>query len=70
MTWLVTDWTPASTSPAPTSTWSGFAAAGDHAGRVIAVSRATGQPAFIPLAFMVLAWSHCCGELADCAAAL
>ena len=48
-----------------------FAAAGDHAGRVIAVSRATGQPAFIPLAFMVLAWVRLLrGELADCAAAL
>ena len=48
-----------------------FAAAGDHAVRVIAVARATGQPAFIPLAFMVLAWVRLLrGELADGAAAL
>ena len=38
---------------------------------MIAVARATGQPAFIPLAFMVLAWVRMLrGELADCAAAL
>ena len=43
-----------------------FAAAGDHAERVIAVARATGQPAFIPFAFMILAWVRMLrGELAD-----
>ena len=48
-----------------------FAAAGDHAERVIAVARATGQPAFIPLAFMILAWVQMLrGELADGAATL
>ena len=48
-----------------------FAAAGDHAERVIAVARATGQPAFIPFAFMLLAWVRMLrGELADGAATL
>ena len=45
-----------------------FAAASDHAERVITVARATGQPAFIPFAFMILAWVHMLrGELADSA---
>ena len=48
-----------------------FAAAGDHAVRVIAVARATGQPAFIPFAFMLLAWVRMLrGDLADGAATL
>ena len=43
-----------------------FADAGDHAERVIAVARATGQPAFIPFAFMILAWVQMLrGELAE-----
>ncbi|MGZ5418488.1 MAG: helix-turn-helix transcriptional regulator [Nocardioides sp.] len=43
-----------------------FADAGDHAERVIAVARATGQPAFVPFAFMLLAWVRMLrGELAD-----
>ena len=43
-----------------------FADAGAHAERVIAVARATGQPAFIPFAFMLLAWVRMLrGELAD-----
>jgi DNA-binding CsgD family transcriptional regulator/tetratricopeptide (TPR) repeat protein len=48
-----------------------FAAAGDHAERVITVARATGQPAFIPTGFMILAWVHMLrGELADSAQTL
>ncbi len=48
-----------------------FAAAGEHAERVIAVARATGQPAFIPFGFMLLAWVRMLrGELADGAAIL
>jgi DNA-binding CsgD family transcriptional regulator/tetratricopeptide (TPR) repeat protein len=48
-----------------------FAAAGDHAERVITVARATGQPAFIPIAFMILAWVHMLrGEPADSAQTL
>ena len=48
-----------------------FAAAGDHAERVITVARATGQPAYIPIAFMILAWVHMLrGELADSAQTL
>jgi DNA-binding CsgD family transcriptional regulator len=48
-----------------------FGAAGDHAERVIAVARATGQPAYIPFAFMLLAWVRMLrGELADGAATL
>jgi ATP/maltotriose-dependent transcriptional regulator MalT len=43
-----------------------FDSAGRHAERVIAVARATGQPAFIPFAFMILAWVRMLrGELAD-----
>ena len=43
-----------------------FESAGSHAERVIAVARETGQPAFIPFAFMVLAWVRMLrGELAD-----
>ena len=43
-----------------------FPDAGEHAERVIAVARATGQPAFVPFAFMVLAWVRMLrGELAD-----
>ena len=43
-----------------------FESAGGHAERVIAVARATGQPAFIPFAFMVLAWVRMLrGDLAD-----
>jgi ATP/maltotriose-dependent transcriptional regulator MalT len=43
-----------------------FESAGGHAERVIAVARATGQPAFIPFAFMILAWVRMLrGELAD-----
>jgi len=43
-----------------------FAAAGVHAKRVIAVARSTGQPAFVPFAFMVLAWVRMLrGELED-----
>jgi DNA-binding CsgD family transcriptional regulator len=43
-----------------------FDSAGGHAERVIAVARATGQPAFIPFAFMILAWVRMLrGELAD-----
>jgi len=33
-----------------------FDEAGSHAERVIVVARATGQPAFVPFAFMLLAW--------------
>jgi len=33
-----------------------FDEAGSHAERVIAVARATGQPAFVPFAFMLLSW--------------
>ncbi len=48
-----------------------FAAAGDHAERVIAVARTTGQPAFVPFAFMLLAWVHMLrGDLADGARSL
>jgi ATP/maltotriose-dependent transcriptional regulator MalT len=43
-----------------------FAAAGHHAVRVISVARATGQPAFIPFGFMILAWVRMLsGELED-----
>ena len=43
-----------------------FEAAGEHAERVIAVARSTGQPAFIPFAFLVLAWVRMLrGELRD-----
>ena len=43
-----------------------FESAGNHAERVIEVARTTGQPAFIPFAFMVLAWVRMLrGELAD-----
>ncbi len=43
-----------------------FEAAGEHAERVIAVARATGQPAFVPFAFMLLAWVRMLrGDLAD-----
>ncbi len=43
-----------------------FADAGAHAERVVAVARATGQPAFIPFAFMILAWVRMLrGDLAD-----
>ena len=43
-----------------------FEAAGAHAERVIAVARSTGQPAFIPFAFLVLAWVRMLrGELRD-----
>ena len=48
-----------------------FAAASGHAERAIAVARATGQPAFIPFAFLILAWVRMLhGELADSAHAL
>ena len=48
-----------------------FAAAGDHAERVTAVARTTGQPAFVPFAFMLLAWVHMLrGDLADGARSL
>jgi len=43
-----------------------FAAAGTHAERVIAVARSTGQPAFIPFGFVILAWVRMLrGELED-----
>jgi DNA-binding CsgD family transcriptional regulator/tetratricopeptide (TPR) repeat protein len=43
-----------------------FSACGRHAERVISVARATGQPAFIPFAFMILAWVRMLrGELRD-----
>ncbi len=43
-----------------------FAAAGDHAERVISVARATGQPALVSFAFMTLAWVRMLlGELAE-----
>ena len=43
-----------------------FEDAGRHAERVMAVARATGQPAFVPFAFMLLAWVRMLhGELAD-----
>ena len=35
-----------------------FEASGSHSERVIKVARATGQPAFIPFAFMLQAWVH------------
>ncbi|MGH3118117.1 MAG: LuxR C-terminal-related transcriptional regulator, partial [Gaiellales bacterium] len=39
---------------------------GSHAERVIAVARATGQPAFVPFAFMLLAWARMLrGRLAE-----
>jgi DNA-binding CsgD family transcriptional regulator/tetratricopeptide (TPR) repeat protein len=42
-----------------------FSVCGTHAERVISVARATGQPAFIPFAFMILAWVRMLrGELA------
>ena len=48
-----------------------FDAAGSHAERVISVARATGQPAFIPFAFMLLAWVRMLrGELPEGAAML
>jgi DNA-binding CsgD family transcriptional regulator/tetratricopeptide (TPR) repeat protein len=43
-----------------------FGEAGGHAQRVIRVARATGQPAFVPFAFMLLAWARMLhGELAE-----
>jgi len=43
-----------------------FSEAGGHAQRVIRVARATGQPAFVPFAFMLLAWVRMLhGELAE-----
>jgi ATP/maltotriose-dependent transcriptional regulator MalT len=43
-----------------------FDEAGRHAERVIAVARATGQPAFVPFAFMLLAWVRMLrGQLAE-----
>jgi ATP/maltotriose-dependent transcriptional regulator MalT len=43
-----------------------FAEAGHHAERAISLARATGQPAHIPFAFMILAWVRMLrGELAD-----
>jgi ATP/maltotriose-dependent transcriptional regulator MalT len=43
-----------------------FDEAGSHAERVIAVARATGQPAFVPFAFMLLAWVRMLrGQLAE-----
>ena len=43
-----------------------FDECGLHAERVIAVARATGQPAFVPFAFMLLAWVRMLrGELAE-----
>jgi ATP/maltotriose-dependent transcriptional regulator MalT len=43
-----------------------FGEAGGHAQRVIRVARATGQPAFVPFAFMLLAWVRMLhGELAE-----
>ena len=43
-----------------------FEDAGRHAERVVAVARATGQPAFVPFAFMLLAWVRMLhGDLAD-----
>ena len=42
-----------------------FDEAGSHCERVVAVARATGQPAFVPFAFMLLAWVRMLrGELA------
>ena len=43
-----------------------FDDAGTHAERVVAVARQTGQPAYVPFAFMLLAWVRMLrGELAD-----
>jgi DNA-binding CsgD family transcriptional regulator len=43
-----------------------FDEAGEHANRVVAVARATGQPAIVTFAFMLLAWVRMLrGELAD-----
>jgi DNA-binding CsgD family transcriptional regulator len=43
-----------------------FKEARAHAERVVAVARATGQPAFVPFAFMLLAWPRMLhGELAE-----
>ena len=43
-----------------------FNEAGLHAQRVIDVARATGQPAYVPFAFMILAWVRMLhGELAE-----
>ena len=43
-----------------------FEACGVHSERAVAVARATGQPAFVPTAFMLLAWARMLrGELAE-----
>lgn len=43
-----------------------FDDAGRHAERVVAVAQATGQPAYVPFAFMLLAWVRMLrGELAE-----
>ena len=43
-----------------------FVESGVHAERVVSVARATGQPAFVPFAFMLLAWVRMLrGDLAD-----
>jgi DNA-binding CsgD family transcriptional regulator len=43
-----------------------FEDAGRHAERVVTLARATGQPAFVPFAFMLLAWVRMLhGDLAD-----
>ena len=43
-----------------------FGEAGGHAERVVRVARATGQPAFVPFAFMLLAWVRMLhGQLAE-----
>ena len=43
-----------------------FSEAGGHAERVIRVARETGQPAFVPFAFMLLAWVRMLhGELSE-----
>jgi DNA-binding CsgD family transcriptional regulator len=43
-----------------------FGATGAHAERVITVAYATGQPAFVPFAFMLLAWARMLqGQLAE-----
>jgi ATP/maltotriose-dependent transcriptional regulator MalT len=43
-----------------------FEACGRHSERAVAVARATGQPAYVPAAFMLLSWARMLrGELAD-----
>jgi DNA-binding NarL/FixJ family response regulator len=43
-----------------------FGEAGGHAERAVAIARATGQPAFVPFAFMLLAWVRMLhGQLAE-----